>query len=509
MTAEGIMLIAGETVAGTAPFFRAIDPRSGEAVGPEFGSATQADIARACQHAEAAFDEYRTLPAARRAQFLGVIADQIEGAADAIVTCASQESGLPVERVRSELARTTGQLRQFAALLGNHEWAEPCVLTADPNRLPLPRPDLRRRNIGVGPVAVFGASNFPLAYSVAGGDTASALAAGCPVVVKGHPAHPATSELVARGICMAAAACRMPPGVFSLVNGAGTEQGAALVAHPAIQSVGFTGSRAGGVALMKVAANRPVPIPVHAEMGSINPVFLLPRALAERGREIAEGYLASMTASAGQFCTNPGVLIGCAGPAWEAFCTRAAQLLHDIDPAPMLTPRVHGAYEAGLKRFAGHSGVSLVSRGEVGSGPYDCTASLFRTEAANFIADRDLAEEVFGASSLLVTCREPREMQLLAEALEGQLTATLHAAPEEMNLARELLPILERKAGRIILDGWPTGVEVDAAMVHGGPFPASSDGRTSAVGTLAIRRFLRPVTYQNFSLDLLPAEISG
>jgi len=509
MTIQGMMLIAGVPVAGTEPVFCATDPRSGEAIGPEFGSATTADIDRACRQAEAAFDEYRALAAMRRAQFLEAIAERIEAAADSIVTCASRETGLPPARLRGELVRTTGQLRQFAALLGSDGWAEPCMLTADPERLPTPRPDLRRRNIGVGPVAVFGASNFPLAYSVAGGDTASALAAGCPVVVKGHPAHPATSELVARAICAAVTACGLPPGIFSLVNGAGTEQGAALVAHAAIQSVGFTGSRAGGVALMKIAAARPAPIPVHAEMGSINPVFLLPQALTDRRVEIAEGYLASLTASAGQFCTNPGVVIGCASKEWEEFCALAAELLHDIASAPMLTARIHAAYEAGLNRLADHPNVSHASRGNVGSGPHDCAAALFRTDAASFVADGDLADENFGPSSLLVTCRDPHEMQMVAEALEGQLTATLHAEATDMISARDLLTILERKAGRIILNGWPTGVEVDAAMVHGGPFPASSDGRASAVGTLAMRRFLRPIAYQNFTDELLPPELSG
>jgi len=509
MTAQGMMLIAGEPVIGTAPVFRAIDPRSGEAIGPEFGSATPADIDRACRHAEAVFDEYRALPAIRRAQFLDAVAERIEEAADSIVTCASRETGLPPARLQGELARTTGQLRQFAALLGDSGWAEPCIVAADPERLPLPRPDLRRSNIGVGPVAVFGASNFPLAYSVAGGDTTSALAAGCPVVVKGHPAHPGTSELVARAVCAAVAACGLPPGVFSLVNGAGSEQGAALVAHPAIQSVGFTGSRAGGVALMKIAAARPVPIPVHAEMGSINPVFLLPQALADRGAEIAEGYLASLTASAGQFCTNPGIVIGCSGAAWETFCARAVELLPSIAPAPMLTPGIHAAYQAGLTHLAGHPDVSDAGRGDVGTGPHDCAAALFRTDAASFIADGNLAGENFGASSLLVTCRDADEMRMVAEALEGQLTATLQAEAVDMTLARGLLPILERKAGRIILNGWPTGVEVNAAMVHGGPFPASSDGRTSAVGPLAIRRFLRPVAYQNFTAELLPPELAG
>lgn len=509
MNAQGMMLIAGEAVAGRAPVFRAIDPATGAAIGPDFRSAGPDDIDRACRHAEAAFDEYRALAPIRRAQLLDAIAERMEAAAESIVTCASRETGLPPARLEGELARTTGQLRQFAQLLHDPGWAEPCIVSADPERMPLPRPDLRRRNIGVGPVAVFGASNFPLAYSVAGGDTASALAAGCPVVVKGHPAHPGTSELVARAVSAAVADCGLPPGVFSLVNGAGTEQGAALVAHPAIQSVGFTGSRAGGVALMKIAAARPVPIPVHAEMGSINPVFLLPQALTGRGPEIAEGYVASLTASAGQFCTNPGIVIGYSGGAWDAFCARAAELLRGIAPAPMLTPRIHAAYQAGLKQLIDHPEVLDVGCGNAGAGPHDCAAALFGTNAASFIAHGGLAEENFGASSLLVTCRDASEMQAVAEALEGQLTATLHADDADLPEARNLLPILERKAGRIILNGWPTGVEVNGAMVHGGPFPASSDGRTSAVGPLAIRRFLRPVAYQNFSDELLPAELAG
>lgn len=375
---------------------------------------------------------------------------------------------------------------------------------AMPERKPLARPDLRLRQIGVGPVAVFGASNFPLAFSVAGGDTASALAAGCPVVVKAHPAHPGTSELVGRAVQAAVAECGLPEGVFSLLFGAGNELGAALVTDPRIKAVGFTGSRRGGMALVRLAADRPEPIPVFAEMSSINPVLLMPHALAARGREIGRSFVASLTMGAGQFCTNPGLPLAQEGSGLEGFIAGASEALGAATPTTMLTPGIFAAYQSGVDRLVANPKVKRVAEGQVATGANQGRSVLFETDASSFLAEESLKEEVFGASSLLVRCRDVGDMRELLERMEGQLTITLHMDEADTEDVRKLLPTLERKAGRVLVNGWPTGVEVSHAMVHGGPFPATSDGRSTSVGTLAIRRFLRPVCFQDVPAALLP-----
>jgi len=414
------------------------------------------------------------------------------------------ESGLPRPRLEGERGRTTGQLKLFASLLREGSWRDARLDTALPDRQP-PRPDLRMALIGLGPVAVFGSSNFPLAFSVAGGDTASALAAGCPVVVKAHPAHPGTSELVGRAIVRAVEACALPAGVFALLTGAGNTLGQDLVRHPAIQAVGFTGSRAGGLALVALAAARPQPIPVYAEMSSINPVFLLSHALARRGTEIADGFAASLTLGVGQFCTNPGIVLGIGGLPFEQFCERAAAALSDVRPGAMLTPGIAASYQHGVQQLTDHADVlGLANAGQpAGRGG----AALFVTSGEAFLADRKLADEVFGPASLLIACRDARQMRDVAESLDGQLTATLQMDDDDLDAARVLLPVLERKVGRILVNGFPTGVEVATAMVHGGPFPATSDSRSTSVGTAAIGRFLRPVSYQNLPQALLPAAL--
>jgi NADP-dependent aldehyde dehydrogenase len=375
-----------------------------------------------------------------------------------------------------------------------------------PDRKPLPRADLRLRNIPLGPVAVFGASNFPLAFSVAGGDTASALAAGCPVIVKGHPAHPGTGELVGRAIQAAVSSCRLPEGVFSLLPGA-AETGAALVADPRIKAVGFTGSRAGGMALVGIANARPEPIPVYAEMSSINPVYLLPGALSARAEKIAQDFVGSLTLGVGQFCTNPGLVFAIEGSGLEAFLGAATKALQGCAAAPMLTPNIQQVYEKAVCALAEHNSVETIARGRVANGPNQGQGALFASKASDFISDPRLAHEVFGSSSLVVRCPDEKTLFSVSEKLEGQLTATLQMDPSDNNIAQRLLPILERKAGRILVNGWPTGVEVCNAMVHGGPFPATSDARSTSVGTLAIRRFLRPVCYQDFPAELLPEEL--
>ncbi len=502
MALRGELLIGGGARRGAGPVFQALDAASGEPIAaPRFGSAQAADVDEACRLAAQADDGFRALAAEPRARLLEDIATRIEGLGDALIERAMQESGLPRARLEGERARTAGQLRLFAALVRSGDACDVRIEPALPQRQP-PRTALRFWRVGIGPVAVFGASNFPLAFSVAGGDTAAALAAGCPVVVKVHPAHPGTSELVGRAVQAAVAAAGLPPGVFSLLFDAGHEAGAALVAHPAIQAVGFTGSRAGGLALMRIAAARAVPIPVYAEMSSVNPNLLLPAALAARGEALAAELVASVTLGCGQFCTNPGLVLGLAGAAFERFADTAAQALSAVPAGVMLTPGIARAYAAGCERLAGHRAVRTLARGA--AAPGRAQAALFRVRAADLLADASLADEVFGPCSVLVECADMAELQRVLAGLEGQLTATLHLDEADHADARRLLPLLERKAGRVLANGFPTGVEVCDAMVHGGPFPATSDGRSTSVGTAAIERFLRPVCYQNLPEALLP-----
>jgi len=501
MSITGEALIGGRAVRGNGAALRAFDPAAGQPLEPAFNAVDSDQIDTACRLAQAAFDPFRAQSDAQRALFLETIGERILGLGDALIERAMLETGLPRARLEGERARTVNQLRLFATVLREGSWADIRIDRALPERQP-PRPDLRMRMIGVGPVAVFAASNFPLAFSVAGGDTVSAFAAGCPVVLKAHSAHPGTSELVGRAIVQAVVHCGLPAGVFALLTGSGNGIGQGLVRHPAIQAVGFTGSRSGGTALMAVAAARPQPIPVYAEMSSINPVFLMPQALAARGKEIAAGFAASLTMSVGQLCTNPGLVLGIAGDDFDRFCFEAANALAPVSAATMLTPGIAGHYQSALQRIGGHDAVQTLERGA----SKDCKGApaLFRTTGAAFLADRALSDEMFGPASLCVACRDIEEMLAVAESLEGQLTATMHLDEGDTAPAARLLPVLERRAGRILANGFPTGVEVTHAMVHGGPFPATSDGRSTSVGSAAIQRFLRPVCYQNLPLDLLP-----
>jgi 2,5-dioxopentanoate dehydrogenase len=503
---SGDLLIGSECVRSKERSFRAVNPASNVPLEPAFSFATSADVETACVLAWAAFHAYSDMPLERRARFLEAIATNIVELGDILIERAMAETGLPRARLEGERARTVGQLKLFADVVRAGEWLDLRVDCRPPDRKPLPRPDLRERHIPLGPVAVFGASNFPLAFSVAGGDTASALAAGCPVVVKGHPAHPGTGELVGRAIQAAARSCRMPEGVFSLLLGA-VETGAALVADARIKAVGFTGSRGGGMALVRIANARPEPIPVYAEMSSINPVYLLPAALSARAETIGRDFITSLTMGAGQFCTNPGLVFALAGADLDRFVAAAGDALRASAPAPMLTLAIHQAYETGVRALAQHNCVETIARGRLGEGVNQGQGALFATNARDFMSDARLAHEVFGSSSLVVRCPDVETLAAVSEKLEGQLTATLHMEPADVEIARRLLPILERKAGRILANGWPTGVEVGHAMVHGGPFPATSDSRTTSVGSLAIRRFLRPVCYQDLPDDLLPEEL--
>lgn len=483
--------------------FFAYDPQRGEQLEPAFHSAGPAQIQHACELAQTAFETYRDTSAEQRAQFLETIAQNILDLGEALTERAMAETGLPQARLQGERGRTVGQLRLFAEVLREGSWIDARCDSALPERQP-PRPDLRMRMVALGPVAVFGASNFPLAFSVAGGDTAAALAAGCTVVVKGHPAHPGTAELVAMAIHKAVKQCGLPEGVFGLLQGAGNALGAALVAHPAIQAVGFTGSRQGGLALMAIAARRAQPIPVYAEMSSINPVLLMPQALQARADGIAAGLVESLCMGVGQFCTSPGLVLGVEGEALQGFRTAAARALSERAAGTMLTPGIHQAYERGVQRLAAHPQVAAIGSGNAASGSCKAVPAMFATSAQNFLNDATLAEEVFGPVSLLVECTDLAQMKQVLAQLEGQLTATLQMDQGDHEAARGLLPILERKVGRILANGYPTGVEVSSAMVHGGPYPSTSDGRSTSVGTAAMQRFLRPVCYQNIAQDLLP-----
>jgi NADP-dependent aldehyde dehydrogenase len=487
--------------------FTSIDAGTGEPWGEPFTTHGPGEVEQACAAAAAAFQAFRAAPLEDRAALLEAIAAEIEALGDELVVTAMRESGLPRARLEGERGRTAGQLRLFAGVVRRGGFLQLRVDPAMPDRQPLPRPDLRLRMIPLGPVAVFGASNFPLAFSTAGGDTASALAAGCPVVVKGHPAHPATGALVAGAIERAVAASGLPAGVFGHLVGPGNALGEALVKDPRITAVGFTGSRGGGLALMRIAQGREVPIPVYAEMSSINPVLLMPHALAARGKALGEAFVASLTMGAGQFCTNPGLVLAIEGDGLDAFVDAATQAMGGAPAQTMLTGGIHQAYRQGIDALAGNAAVETLAQGQVGDGVAQGQAALFSTSAQAFLADATLGHEVFGAASLLVRCRDEAELHAVIEAAEGQLTATLHMDAADEALAGRLLPALELKAGRILANGWPTGVEVAHAMVHGGPFPATSDGRTTSVGSLAIDRFLRPVSYQNLAVSLLPPEL--
>lgn len=500
----GEMLIGARAVRGAGPAMQAIDPASGKVMEPAFYDGVAADVDAACALAEQAFDPFRFAPLEQRAKLLEAVAQGIVDLGDVLVERVMQESGLPRPRIEGERARTAGQLRLFASLAREGRWLNATIDRALPERKPLPRADLRSQRIPLGPVAVFGASNFPLAFSVAGGDTASALAAGCPVVAKAHPAHPGTSELVGRVIQKAVADSGLPEGVFSLLSG-GAVVGEALVKHPAISAVGFTGSRRVGRSLVALAAVRDVPIPVYAEMSSINPVFLLPGALAERGDKIAQGWVDSVTLGTGQFCTKPGVAIGIAGADFDRFREAALAAVQAKTATTMLTPGIHRAFCEGAAAWGRDREVRALATGSAPpDGPYQGRPMLFATTAKHFLSTPHLLEEVFGPASLLVECGDEAEMIAVARHFDGQLTATMQLAGADHAQARMLLPLLERKAGRIIVNGFPTGVEVSYAMVHGGPWPSTSDSRVTSVGAMAIDRWLRPVCYQDLPAGLLP-----
>ncbi len=505
---QGLSLLGSRSASGRGRAFHAINPTDGAQLPPTYHSATADEMHSAARLAAEAFPLYSRLPGKAKAAFLRSIARHIEAITEPLVARAMQETALPAARLQGETARTCNQLRLFADVVEEGSWVGARIDPALPERKPLPRPDIRSLLRPLGPVAVFAASNFPIAFSVAGGDTVSALAAGNPVIVKAHAAHPGTSELVGRAVAEAVREHSLPEGVFSLLFDAGCEIGTELVKHPLIQAVGFTGSRAGGRALMAAAASRPQPIPVYAEMSSVNPVFILPAALRERGPQIAAGLHASMTLGAGQFCTKPGLVL----LAGDEHAQNFARALSGLVAAPasftLLTPGIQSAYAQGVAARAQAGSAQKLAQGppSLGSG---CGASavVFQTEAANFLRDPGLGEELFGPSTLLINYSSRQQLLELARGLEGHLTATIHGTEQDLADYRDLVEILETRVGRIVFNGFPTGVEVSHAMVHGGPWPATSDSRTTSVGTLAILRFARPVCFQGFPQTALPEEL--
>ncbi|OBC01635.1 2,5-dioxovalerate dehydrogenase [Mycobacterium sp. 852013-50091_SCH5140682] len=505
---SGRMLIAGEPIIGDGSVVHSVDPTTGAALEPGYPAASPVQIERACQNAARAAVPYRASTPHERARFLERIAEELDRRREQLISQAHAEAALGLQRLRGEAERTSGQLRLFADELRIGSWAQVRVDPAQPARVPLPRPDVRQRRIGIGPVAVFGASNFPLAFSTAGGDTASALAAGCPVVAKAHPAHLGTAEIVAEAITAAAGDTGMPAGVFSQIVGADNQAGALLVSDPRIRAVGFTGSRQGGLALAAIAQQRPTPIPVYAEMSSVNPVIVLPAALATRGAQLGEQFAASLTLGAGQFCTNPGLILAIDGPGLGEFIESAANALTRDQGATMLTTAIAEAYRAAADRAAGLAEVDVLARGGQPATAAGAAAQLLRADADTFLDNPLLREEVFGASSTVVVCTDVEQIVAVLSAMDGQLTATVHSDAADHAAARSLLPVLEDLAGRIIFNGWPTGVEVGHAMVHGGPYPATTDSRSTSVGSAAIDRFLRPVAYQDVPHALLPAQLS-
>ena len=509
MKPEGASFVGHGSGSPNGTTFRAFDPQINSSIEPVFISATLADADRAVKLAAAAAPRWVTLSGAERNRFMRLIADKLTEHTAALAARAMQETGLAQARCEGEIGRTIGQLRLYGEAAERGDWLDVRIETANPERKPLPKPDHRSMMRPLGPVVVFGASNFPFAYSVAGGDTASAFAAGCPVIVKAHPAHPGTSELVGRLIVEAVKECGLPEGSFSLLFDAGIDVGQALVKHPLVKAVGFTGSLRGGRALADAAAARAEPIPVYAEMGSVNPVFILPGALAERSAALVDGLHASAMMGVGQFCTNPGLIILQRSAQAEEFVRALTAKLTGTTEATMLTPGIRKNFAANAAVRAQQPGVKVIAQASMAAA---CGAApvWFETDAMNFVRNHTLGEEIFGPSSLVIWCKDASEIREVARNVEGSLTATLHAGRTEAAQQSDLVAILAAKAGRLVLNGFPTGVDVSHAMVHGGPYPSTSDGgRSTSVGTRALNRWGRLICYQNFSADLLPPELQS
>ncbi len=506
---EGKQIIGFELVANGSEKFQSVNPATGEKLSQNYFKATAEEVEIATKKAAAAFQIYRKKSGSEKAFFLEAIANEIKELGDELVEVCLTETAIPKARVEGERDRTVNQLKLFASLLNEGSWVDARIEIALPDRTPLPKPDLRCMLVGLGPVAVFGASNFPLAFSVAGGDTASAFAAGCTVIVKAHEAHPGTSELVGKAILKAAKDSGMPDGVFSLLHGDGPVTGIHLVTNPSVKAVGFTGSFKGGKALFDAAVRREVPIPVYAEMGSTNPVFILPEAMRERADKIAQGFSGSVTIGTGQLCTNPGMLIFENADGAKHFTEQLSEHFKKTTSGVMLAENIYNAYHDGLSHHSALEGIEVLANGIQTDGVNTAHPVLFKTTSQTFMAHPDLAEEVFGPTSVAVEANSKEEMLTIAKDLSGHLTATVHGTENDLLANKELIDLLEQKVGRLVINGFPTGVEVCHAMVHGGPFPATSDGRSTSVGTAAINRFTRPVCYQNMPAALLPEELKN
>ena len=507
---SGLSLIGDQSGKAVGACFRAMNPATGEELETAFYAATGADIDQAAKLAEAAFLHFASTSGRERARLLRKIADGLTAAATAITERANLESGLPMARLQNELGRTTGQLRMFAEVLEEGSWVNARIDEADPERKPMPRPDVRSMLRALGPIAVFGASNFPLAFSVAGGDTASALAAGNPVIVKAHPAHLGTSELVGRVIQSSVQECGFDAGVFSLLFDAGIEVGTALVQHPSVKAVAFTGSASGGQALMRLAAQRPEPIPCYAEMGSTNPLFILPGAMRERSAQLAKGVQTSFTLGSGQFCTKPGLVFVPKSESTD-FVENLRDLVNALPQHIMLTRGIADKYNDAIQSRTRDARAKLVA-GSPEKSATDCAAgpaTAFAVSVDDFTSHPEFSDEVFGPTTLLVNYGAATDLLPAARKLHGHLTATVHGTAEDLAGAQELIQVLETKVGRILINGYPTGVEVNHAMVHGGPFPATSDGRSTSVGSAAIFRFVRPICYQDFPDASLPPALQN
>jgi alpha-ketoglutaric semialdehyde dehydrogenase len=489
--------------------FQATNPATGEVISEWFSVSTEHEIEAAAVKAEGAFREFKKVAPNLRASFLEGIGDEIIALGDTLIKKCMEETGLPEGRIIGERQRTVNQLKLFAGLVREGSWVNARIDTADPDRVPLPKSDLRQMQIPLGPVCVFEASNFPLAFSTAGGDTASALASGCTVVAKSHSNHPGTSSLVASAIQKAVRKTGMPDGTFTLLHGPGKDVGISLVTNPLMKAVGFTGSFSGGMALVEAASKRKEPIPVYAEMGSVNPVFVLPDACGTVGQDVAARLVDSITLGSGQFCTNPGLVILLNTDHLPDFLKAAQKRISGISGTPMLSSVIKRSYDKGVLDFTSAPAVNELAVGKDGGTPWQGTPRLLMTSFQGFMKNKELSEEVFGPCSLFVIAEDKKEIMELAKTLNGQLTATIHGTPLDLEQYSDLVEILEQKAGRIIVNGVPTGVEVSHSMVHGGPFPATSDSRSTSVGTLAIYRFTRPVCYQDFPEQLLPPALQN
>ena len=489
--------------------FKTFNPKENKDTEWTFYEASSNEIDEAVALATDAFKVYKDFSGTKKAEFLEAIADEIEALGDELIETYCKESGLPDGRARGERGRTMGQLRAFANLLKEGSWVEAVIEKAQPNREPMPKSDIRKMLFPLGPVVVFGASNFPLAFSTAGGDTASALAAGCPVIVKSHPMHAATGELVSSAIIKAAEKTGMPNGVFSNLNSSGIEVGQQLVKHPKVKAVGFTGSINGGTALYKLANERDEPIPVFAEMGSINPVVLLPSALKNDGKPWATKYASSITMGAGQFCTNPGLVLGLKGAKLDSFINTLSEEILKLEPTCMLHPNIYAKYNEGKKELSAQKGITVTADYKKATDPNTAQPSILKVSGADFLVNTKLHKEVFGPFSVVVECENALEMESILNHLEGQLTGTVLGSEDDLENNSGVVDALQSRVGRILFNGVPTGVEVNSSMVHGGPFPASTDARFTSVGTSAIKRWVRPVSYQDWPNKLLPLALQN